>query len=82
MQAYHPFDLYFHNLPDWDDKDRVDELAKRVSDKDVWIRSFHRWMLAVTAQWTGTGDRKNRDVNQLGFSVSPISHNCCHPVKS
>ena len=60
VQAYHPFDLYFRNLPDWDGKDRVEELARRVSDKDVWIRSFHRWMLAVTAQWTGTGDRGRR----------------------
>ena len=40
VQAYHPFELYFKNLPEWDGKDRVTELARRVSDKDVWIRSF------------------------------------------
>ncbi|HIZ91164.1 MAG TPA: DUF3874 domain-containing protein [Candidatus Bacteroides merdavium] len=67
VQAYHPFDLYFHNLPEWDGKDRVNELARRVSDKDVWVRSFHRWMLAVTAQWTGTGDRGRR-----ANSVAPL----------
>ena len=67
VQAYHPFDLYFHNLPEWDGKDRVNELARRVSDKDVWVRSFHRWMLAVTAQWTGTGDRDRR-----ANSVAPL----------
>ena len=60
VQAYHPFELYFKNLPEWDGKDRVTELARRVSDKDVWIRSFHRWMLAVTAQWTGSGNRDRR----------------------
>ena len=67
VQAYHPFDLYFCNLPEWDGKDRVNELARRVSDKDVWVRSFHRWMLAVTAQWTGTGDRGRR-----ANSVAPL----------
>ncbi len=67
VQAYHPFELYFKNLPEWDGKDRVTELARRVSDKDVWIRSFHRWMLAVTAQWTGSGNRGRR-----ANSVAPL----------
>ena len=31
VQAYHPFDLYFKQLPAWDGTDRVTELAKRVS---------------------------------------------------
>ena len=67
VQAYHPFDLYFSHLPEWDGCDRVTELARRVSDKEVWIRSFHRWMLAVTAQWTGSGDRGRR-----ANSVAPL----------
>ena len=71
VQAYHPFELYFKNLPEWDDKDRVTELAKRVSDKDVWIRSFHRWMLAVTAQWTGSGNRGRRANSVAPLLVSP-----------
>ena len=71
VQAYHPFELYFKNLPEWDDKGRVTELAKRVSDKDVWIRSFHRWMLAVTAQWTGSGNRGRRANSVAPLLVSP-----------
>ena len=67
VQDYHPFELYFNNLPEWDGKDRVTELAKRVSDKDVWVRAFHRWMLAVTAQWTGSGNRGRR-----ANSVAPL----------
>ena len=67
VQDYHPFELYFNNLPEWDGKDRVTELAKRVSDKDIWVRSFHRWMLAVTAQWTGSGNRGRR-----ANSVAPL----------
>ena len=67
VQAYHPFELYFRNLPAWDGKDRITELARRVSDKDVWVRAFHRWMLAVTAQWTGSGNRGRR-----ANSVAPL----------
>ena len=71
VQAYHPFELYFKNLPEWDGKDRVTELAKRVSDKDVWVRSFHRWMRAVTAQWTGSGNRGRRANSVAPLLVSP-----------
>ena len=71
VQAYHPFELYFKNLPEWDGKDRVTELARRVSDKNVWVRSFHRWMLAVTAQWTGSGNRDRRANSVAPLLVSP-----------
>ena len=71
VQAYHPFELYFRNLPEWDGKDRITELARRVSDKDVWVRAFHRWMLAVTAQWTGSGDRGRRANSVAPLLVSP-----------
>jgi predicted P-loop ATPase len=49
--TYHPFTEYFDNLPEWDGKDRVGELAKRVSEKELWVSSFHRWMLGVATQW-------------------------------
>ena len=71
VQAYHPFELYFKNLPEWDGKDRVTELARRVSDKDVWVRAFHRWMLAITAQWTGSGNRGRRANSVAPLLVSP-----------
>ena len=71
VQDYHPFELYFNNLPEWDGKDRITELARRVSDKDVWVRSFHRWMLAVTAQWTGSGNRGRRANSVAPLLVSP-----------
>ncbi len=71
VQDYHPFELYFNNLPEWDGKDRVKELARRVSDKDVWVRAFHRWMLAITAQWTGSGNRGRRANSVAPLLVSP-----------
>ena len=67
VQTYHPFDLYFKQLPAWDGTDRVTELAKRVSGSDLWTRAFHRWMLAVTAQWTGRGGEGRR-----ANSVAPL----------
>ena len=48
---FHPFTYYMDNLPEWDGIDRVRELARRVSDTSVWLNGFHRWMLAMTAQW-------------------------------
>lgn len=42
-----------NTLPEWDGADRVTPLAQRISTKDFWVNSFHRWMLGVTAQWSG-----------------------------
>ncbi len=65
IPAYHPIQEYMKCLPQWDGIDRVTELAKRVSDKDVWIRGFHRWLLGVAAQWSG--------INSLhANSVAPV----------
>lgn len=48
---YHPFGSYMDNLPEWDGEDRVMPLAKRVSADALWTKSFHRWLLALVAQW-------------------------------
>ena len=50
---FHPFIQYVDSLPEWDGRDRVTELAKRVSDASLWINGFHRWMLGMVAQWMG-----------------------------
>ena len=51
IKDFHPFTDYMTNLPEWDGTDRVTELAQRVSDKPLWVNGFHRWLLAMTAQW-------------------------------
>ncbi len=66
VREYHPFTLYFDTLPAWDGTDRVTPLARRVSSNPLWTRSFHRWMLATVAQWTG------RNTNLRANSVSPL----------
>ena len=53
VESYHPFRLYMNELPTWDGTDRLKSLAKRVSDAPIWIKSFHTWMLGLTAQWMG-----------------------------
>ena len=53
IEEYHPFKSFLSNLPSWDGRDHVSELAVRVSDNPLWIKGFHRWMLAVVAQWQG-----------------------------
>lgn len=65
IPSYHPFVLYMENLPLWDGVDRLTPLAQRVSDKAVWVNGFHRWMLGMTAQWTG---RQSLHAN----SVAPV----------
>lgn len=65
IAEYHPFRLYMDELPVWDGIDRITPLAMRVSDKPLWIRGFHTWLLGVAAQWSGsTGIHAN--------SVAPI----------
>ena len=67
VPAYHPFTTYFERLPEWDGRDRVTELARRVSDKPLWISGFHRWMLGNAAQWMNCGAESQRP-----NSVAPI----------
>lgn len=56
VAEYHPFRLYMEELPQWDGKDRVGELARRVSDTLLWCTGFHRWMQALAAGWLGMDD--------------------------
>ena len=53
VEAYHPFELYLQELPAWDGTDRLVDLASRVSSEAYWVKFFHRWMLALVAQWMG-----------------------------
>lgn len=53
VDAYHPFQLYILELPAWDGVDRLTDLAIRVSSEVYWVKYFHRWMLALMAQWMG-----------------------------
>lgn len=66
IAVYHPFTNYMEELPTWDGKDRVTELATRVSNNPVWQQGFHRWMLGLTAQWM------KFDMGNRANSVAPL----------
>lgn len=53
IETYHPFHMYLERLPEWDGTDRMTDLSARVSTRPYWKNCFHRWMLALTAQWMG-----------------------------
>ena len=38
IPEYHPFRLYMEELPGWDGTDRLEALAQRVSDHQLWIK--------------------------------------------
>ncbi|EJW96926.1 helicase, partial [gut metagenome] len=67
IPQYHPFQDYLNHLPAWDGIDRVTPLARRVASTELWISGFHKWMLAMTAQWMGMRSGGNR-----ANSVAPI----------
>lgn len=54
VKEYHPFRQYMEWLPEWDGKDRVSDLARRVSSEPLWVEGFHRRMLALASQWMGS----------------------------
>ena len=70
ISEYHPFTAYFEQLPEWDGKDRVSALARRVSDNPVWVNGFHRWMLGLSAQWMQFRSDTN-SINRAN-SVAPL----------
>lgn len=53
VESFNPFHLYMSELPDWDGKDRVTPLLRRVSDDEMWLRGGRYWLRAMAAQWMG-----------------------------
>ena len=76
MPDYHPLLSYMNTLPEWDGKDRVTPLAQRISTKDFWVNSFHRWMLGLSAQWmqfhTDTNNANSANSINRANSVAPL----------
>lgn len=53
VESFNPFHLYMSELLDWDGKDRVTPLLRRVSDDEMWLRGGRYWLRAMAAQWMG-----------------------------
>ena len=52
IDKFYPLNDWLMNLPRWDGRDRVAELAARVpTNQPHWEMYLHRWLLAMVAQW-------------------------------
>ena len=78
---YHPFRDYFDRLPPWDGEDRLNALARRVSDSALWVSGFRRWMLAVAAQWMGIGDGYANSMAPTPDMKLPIQYALYYPER-
>lgn len=74
VESYHPFRLYMDELPAWDGTERLNDLARRVSDNPLWIESFHTWMLGLAAQWGGESQAQANSVAPILISEEQGRH--------
>lgn len=68
IRNYNPVHEFLEGCGDWKDRqhDYIGEMARRVPNLfPAWEKYFHRWLLAMVAQWQG----RNRD---FGNSVVPM----------
>ena len=66
IPLFHPIDAFLANLPVWDGKSHIREMAARVPNNNpLWSDCFYRWFLSMVAHWRGV-DR------QHGNSTSPL----------
>lgn len=66
VPVYHPVEEFLYDLPHWDGKDHIRDLAERVPcDNPHWGQLFRRWFLSTVAHWRGV------DKNHAN-STSPI----------
>ena len=65
IESYHPFQTYMNELPEWDGKDRVEPLIRRITNVDICVSAFYYWLMAMVSQWMGKD-------SQTGNSIVPI----------
>lgn len=66
VPIYQPVEEFLYDLPRWDGKDHIHDLAERVPcDNPHWAKLFRRWFLSMVAHWRGL-DKKYAN------STSPI----------
>ena len=52
-QRYNPVVDYLTHLPEWDGRDHIGELMRRVTSDEFTLQLLQRWMVAVVAQALG-----------------------------
>ena len=54
IPVYNPIEEYLYDLGEWDGRDRIRELADRVTcTHPHWRNLFYRWFLSMVAHWLG-----------------------------
>ncbi len=72
--SYNPIQEYINVLPPWDGRDRIEELAGRISADKLWAMVFRRWLLGMVAQWM-------QRCTQFGNSMVPVLIHRRHGTK-
>lgn len=53
IPAYNPIDRFLEELPKWDGKDYIRQLAAQVpcENRELWTENFYTWFLGMVAGW-------------------------------
>ncbi|MDD6775105.1 MAG: VapE family protein [Bacteroidales bacterium] len=51
VPMYYPLREYLRSLPAWDGRDRVGEVAARISTDELWGKVFRRWLRGAVKGW-------------------------------
>ena len=66
VPVYQPVEEYLYDLPHWDGKDHIRDLAERVPcDNPYWAQLFRRWFLGMVAHWRGLNKRYANSTSPL-----------------
>ena len=67
IEQYDPVNTWLGKLPEWDGKDHIQELAKRVpTNQPHWEMYLRRWLVGMVAQW------RESDKQLTGNALIPL----------
>ena len=67
IEQYDPVNTWLDKLPEWDGKDRIGELARRVpTDQPHWEMYLRMWLIGMVAQW------RESDKQLTGNALTPL----------
>ena len=67
IEQYDPVNQWLDKLPQWDGKDRIEALAKRVpTDQPQWEKYLRYWLVGMVAQW------RESDKQLTGNALTPL----------
>lgn len=67
IEQYDPVNSWLNKLPEWDGKDHIADLAKRVpTDQPHWEKYLRFWLVGMVAQW------RESDKQLTGNALTPL----------